>query len=50
MNRELAIGLAKHPNVAVTFFVPKCTEEDKKAAGKHNVRIVEAKKRIQRTT
>lgn len=46
INRELAIGLAKHPNVAVTFFVPKCTEEDKKAAGKHNVRIVEAKKLV----
>jgi len=45
-NRELAIELAKHPNVAVTFFVAKCTEEDKKAAGKHNIRIVEAKKRV----
>ena len=45
-NRELAIGLAKHPHVAVTIFVPKCTEEDKKAAGKHNIRIVEAKERV----
>jgi len=46
MNRELAIELAKHPDVAVTLFVPKCTEEDKKAAGKHNIRIVEAEKRV----
>ena len=46
MNRELATELAKHPNVAVTLFVPKCTEEDKKAAGKHNIRIVEAEKRL----
>lgn len=46
MNRELAIQLAKHPNVSVTFLVPKCTEEDKKAAGKHNIRIVEAKERL----
>ena len=45
MNRGLAIELAKHPNVAVTFFVPKCTEEDRKAAGRHNIRIVEATER-----
>ena len=45
MNRGLAIELAKHPNVSVIFFVPKCTEEDKKAAGKHNIRIVEATER-----
>lgn len=43
---KLAIRLAKHPNVAVTFFVPKCTEQDKKAAGKHNIRIVEATERL----
>ena len=46
MNREVAIQLAKQPNVAVTFFVPKCSEEDKKAAGKHNITIVEAKERV----
>ena len=45
MNRELAIQLAKHPNVSVTFFVPKCTEEDKKAGSSHNINIVEAKER-----
>ena len=46
MNRELGIELAKLPNVSVTFFVPKCTEEDKKTAGKHNIRIVEATERL----
>ena len=45
VNRGLAIELAKHPNVAVTFFVPKCSEQDRKAAGKHNIRIVEATER-----
>ena len=43
MNRVLAIKLAKHPNVAVTFFVPKCTEQDKKAAFRHNIDVVEAR-------
>ena len=45
MNTEWAIELAKQPNIAVTFFVPKCTEEDKKAAFSHNISIVEAKER-----
>ena len=45
MNRELAIQLAKHPIVAVTFFVPKCTENDREESRKHNISIVEAKER-----
>ena len=45
LNRELAIQLAKHPNVSVTYFVPKCSDEDKRAACYHNVTILEAKKR-----
>ncbi len=45
MNRELAIQLAKHSNVDVTFFVPKCTADDKKAANSHGISIVEAKRR-----
>ena len=44
LNRELAIQLAKHPNVLVTYFVPKCSDEDKRAACYHNVTILEAKK------
>ena len=45
MNRELAIQLAKLPNVSVSFFVPKCSKGDEKAASKHNVQILEAKER-----
>ena len=42
INRELAIQLAKCPEVEITFFLPQCSEEDKKLARKHNVKIVEA--------
>ena len=42
INRELAIQLAKFSNVQVTFFLPKCSEEDKKAADSHAISILEA--------
>ena len=42
VNRELAIQLAKCPEVEITFFVPQCSQEDRKVALKHNVKIVEA--------
>ena len=42
INRELAIQLAKHPEVEITFFLPQCSQEDKKVAIEHNVKIVEA--------
>ncbi|KAL9964398.1 hypothetical protein ACROYT_G028033 [Oculina patagonica] len=42
MNRELAIQFARSPIAEVTFFVPKCTEDDKEEAKRHNVNIVEA--------
>ena len=45
LNRELAIQFAKHPNVSVTFFVPKCSQTDKRVAGIHNVRVIEAEER-----
>ncbi|XP_015760063.1 PREDICTED: uncharacterized protein LOC107339308 isoform X5 [Acropora digitifera] len=45
INRELAIQLAKFSYVEVTFFLPKCSDEDKKAAASHGISIVEAKKR-----
>ena len=45
INRELAIQLAKFSNVQVTFFLPKCSEEDKKAAASHGVSILEATRR-----
>ena len=45
INRELAIQLAKCPEAEVTFFLPKCSEEDKKLALQHNVTIIEATRR-----
>ena len=42
INRELAIQLAKFPEVEITFFLPKCSQEDKKVALDHKVKIVEA--------
>ena len=45
LNRELAIQLAKFSCVEVTFFLPKCSDEDKKAAACHNVSILTAVRR-----
>ena len=45
INRELAIQLAKFPYIKVTFFLPKCSDEDKKAAESHHITILEAKRR-----
>ena len=45
INRELAIQLAKFSGLEVTFFLPKCSEEDKKAADSHGIAIVEAVRR-----
>ena len=42
INSELAIQLAKCHEVEITFFLPQCSQEDKEAAMKHNVKIVEA--------
>ena len=42
INRELAIQLAKCHDADITFFVPKCSEEDKNEAHSHNVRILKA--------
>ena len=42
INRELAIQLAKFPYVEVTFFLPKCSGEDKKAAESRDISILEA--------
>ena len=42
INRELAIQLAKCPEVEITFFLPICRQKDKNLALKHNVKIVEA--------
>ena len=42
INREIAIQLAKFPEVEITFFLPQCSQEDKNLALRHNVKIVEA--------
>ena len=42
INRELAFQFAKCPEAEITFFLPKCSEEDKKLALQHNVTIIEA--------
>ena len=44
-NRELAIQLAKHRNVKVYVYLPKCTEEDKKVARSQSVQLIEAEER-----
>ena len=41
-NRELAIQLAKFSCLDVTFFLPKCSAEDKKSADSYNISILEA--------
>ena len=45
INRELAIQLAKFSAVEVTFFLPKCSDKDKKAADSHHISILEAARR-----
>ena len=42
ISRTLAIQLAKHPNVDVSVFLPKCSEEDKRNAASHKIQLVEA--------
>jgi len=42
VNRELAVNVAKFPEVHVTFFVPQCNDTDKEAARKHKIDLVEA--------
>ena len=44
INRELAIQMAKHPNVEVSVFLPWCSEEDKKDADNYNVKLIKAVK------
>ena len=42
INRELAIQLAKQPNVDVSVFLPNCSGEDRSSAEYHNVKLIEA--------
>ena len=43
LNRELGIQLARFPEVEITFFLPKCSQEERIVALQYNVKIVEAK-------
>ena len=45
INRELAIHFAKIPDFEVTFFLPKCSHENKAEALAHGISMVEAKRR-----
>ena len=44
INRELAIEMAKYPNLEVSVFSLECSEEDKKDADKYNVKLIKAVK------
>ena len=43
LNRELAIQLAKDPDVEVSVYLPKCSEKDKKEAAGYNVCLLQGK-------
>ena len=42
INRELAIQLAKHPNVDISVLLPNCSGEDRSSAKRHNVKLIKA--------
>ena len=42
INRELAIQLAKFPEVKITYFLPKCSDEEKNEACRHGITVLEA--------
>ena len=44
-NRELAIQLAKHPDVQVSVFLPRCDQDEKNEALSHKITLVQAKRR-----
>ena len=44
INQELAIQLAKHPDVDVSILLPNCSGEDRSCAESHNVKLIEADK------
>ena len=44
INRELAIQLAKHPNVDVSVLLPNCSREDRRIAESFKVRLIEAER------
>jgi len=44
-NREFAIELAKHPMVQVSVYLLRCDRAEENAALKHNITLIQAKKR-----
>ena len=44
INRELAIQLAKLPNVDVSVLLPNCSREDRRIAESYNVKLIEAER------
>ena len=42
LSREIALQLARFPEVEITFFLPRCSEGAKNQALSHNVKVVEA--------
>ena len=44
INRELAIQLAKYYDCKVSFFLLKCSHEDKEEAKRHGISVVEAER------
>ena len=44
VSRELAIQLAKRPDIKVSVYLPECSEDDKKVASSYNVQLLEAEK------
>lgn len=44
-SNELAVQLAKIPELEITTFLPTCSEKDRNEALRNNVKIVEAKRR-----
>ena len=45
LNRELAIQLAKHPDVQVSVFLPRCDQEEKDSALNNRITLVQATRR-----
>ncbi|XP_068732099.1 uncharacterized protein [Montipora capricornis] len=46
INRELAIQLAKFTEVHITYFLPKCSDEEKNEACHHGITVLEATPRL----
>ena len=43
LNRQLAIELARNPSLEVSFYVTKCSEEEKRIAASYGITLIKAK-------